>query len=460
MWILIMLEKKSFVLTLFLAFLIQGSYSATLLEVYRDALQSDPIYQQALAQELSTAEGVPISLANLLPNAGVTVIPSLSRTVASGSAVNFSTLPDGSSVAGSSSARGYNVTLALTQTVFDLSKFANLAGAKEVAKQAQATLNSSTQELIIRVAKSYLSVLEDEDNLRSSLSTKKAFSKQLYQISEQYKVGLKTITDVYTARASYKNSEADYITAENTLANDKENLRAITSNLYPHLSTLSEKFPLISPQPTNIESWVATTEQQNWSIKSAEYAKVAAMDNIKQQRAGHFPTLNLEGDYIIDYSRTMGNPRAPTTGSSQLHTTAINMTLGIPIYQGGGVMAQTNKAKYDYQITSHKLEKQIRDATNLARQSYLGVIAGISKIQADRETIKSTQSSLEGMEAGYSVGTETLVNVLNQRQKVFEAQKQYAHDRYAYVSNLLTLKQAAGTLSVEDLAAINSWLAY
>jgi outer membrane protein len=193
-------------------------------------------------------------------------------------------------------------------------------------------------------------------------------------------------------------------------------------------------------------------------IKAAQYAKAASIDNIKQQRAGFYPTLNLQGGYEVNVTHSMGNPNLSSTGTSQLHTTSVGMVLGVPIFQGGQVVAQTTKAKYDYEVSTQKLEEQIRSAINLARQSYLGVTLGRSKVKADIETVRSSKSSLEGMEAQYNIGTETLVNVLNQRQKVYEAQKQYAHDRYTYVFNLLTLKQAAGTLSDQDLAEINHWL--
>jgi outer membrane protein len=109
-------------------------------------------------------------------------------------------------------------------------------------------------------------------------------------------------------------------------------------------------------------------------------------------------------------------------------------------------------------VAMQRLEQQFRATENVTRQSYLGVMAGISKIAADRKAIQSAKSSLEGMEAGYRVGTEILVNVLNQQQAVFENEVQYAHDRYQYVNDLLALKQAAGTLSPNDLMAINAWL--
>src|SRR5439155_26573813 len=92
------------------------------------------------------------------------------------------------------------------------------------------------------------------------------------------------------------------------------------------------------------------------------------------------------------------------------------------------------------------------------RQSYLNIVSGISKIKADHLAIRSSISSLSGMRAGYHVGTETLVNVLNQQENVFRSQTQYTNDRFAYINNLLTLKQSAGKMGVEDLKALNQWL--
>jgi outer membrane protein len=122
------------------------------------------------------------------------------------------------------------------------------------------------------------------------------------------------------------------------------------------------------------------------------------------------------------------------------------------------VVAQTNQATYQYEVTQQQLEQTQRSTLNVTRQSYYGVISGISQIHADREAIKSAISSLQGMEESYKVGNETLVDVLNQQQKVFQAQTQYATDRYAYVNNFLALKQAAGTLGFADMSAVNVWL--
>jgi len=423
--------------------------SADLMQVFRQALVSDPTYEQAISQRLSTREGVPINLAGLLPTITANLAaPNYTKYASSGPASGHL----------SGTQRGYDLNLNLTQTVFDFGKFSGLLSARALATGADATLSAATQNLMIRVAKAYFNVLQDQDNLVYIGSTRTAYAKQLDQITQQYRVGLKTQTDVYTASASYQTSVANYIAADAQLASDKENLRAITGEYYPTLSRLRDDFPLITPQPSNIDDWVTTAGKQNWSVKASRYQAESYRNIIKQQFAGHLPSVDVQAGYQSNYFAASGNTLFQTNGASNTHTSTASLNFNIPIVAGGLVIAETDQAKYNYEVALQQLEFQLRSTLTQTRQSYLNVVAGISKITADRQSVRSNISSLQGMQAGYRVGTEILVNVLNQQQSVFEAEQQYAADRYAYVNNLLALKQAAGTLSEEDLAAINTWL--
>jgi outer membrane protein len=442
-----------------------GNVSAVdLSTVYQQALVSDPVYQQAIAQRLATGENVPINLAPLLPQGNIAGGPLLNKTHVSGA---------GDTSALSSLSHGYSFTLSLSQTVFNYAQWKSFTGARAISRQADATLNAATQSLMLRVAKAYFAVLRDEDNLRYNILNKSVFGKQYDQIHQQYKVGSKTVTDVYTAQAAYDSASAGLIAAQTALANDKENLRAITGTLYPSLAQLSDRFPLLKPNPADMNAWVDTAERQNWSVKAAQYANQAALENIKQQRGGNFPTVSLQGSYNVSYGNTVTDGVTPVP-AADLDTPVNNGTLlpnaehsqdasvllniGVPLFQGGLVVAQTRQAKYNYQVASQQLEQAIRNTTNNTRQSYLGIILGIQQIEADKQAVKSNYSSYKGLSEGYHVGTQTLVSTLNQQQKAFQAEIQYATDRYAYVNNLLILKQAAGTLSEADLDAINSWL--
>ena len=70
----------------------------------------------------------------------------------------------------------------------------------------------------------------------------------------------------------------------------------------------------------------------------------------------------------------------------------------------------------------------------------------------------SSETALEATEAGFEVGTRTAVDVVASQRATSEARRNYSQARYDYILNTLRLKQAAGTLSPEDIQLINSWL--
>ncbi len=68
--------------------------------------------------------------------------------------------------------------------------------------------------------------------------------------------------------------------------------------------------------------------------------------------------------------------------------------------------------------------------------------------------MRSALSALEATEAG----TRILVDVLNGQSELFRARRDHTQARYGYVLSTLRLLSAAGTLSVEDVKRVNTWL--
>ena len=62
------------------------------------------------------------------------------------------------------------------------------------------------------------------------------------------------------------------------------------------------------------------------------------------------------------------------------------------------------------------------------------------------------------MEAGYSVGTRTIVDVLDATTTLYNAKQELANARYNYLINQLNIKSALGTLNEQDLLALNNAL--
>jgi outer membrane protein len=130
----------------------------------------------------------------------------------------------------------------------------------------------------------------------------------------------------------------------------------------------------------------------------------------------------------------------------------------LPIYEGGRVNSQTREAAHRYQQSKDLYEQQRRATERETRSSYLNVLANISSVRAFRQALTSSRTALEATEAGYEVGTRTAVDVLNSRRELFRAERDYARSRYTYILETLRLKAAVGTLTEQEIMAINNWL--
>ena len=134
------------------------------------------------------------------------------------------------------------------------------------------------------------------------------------------------------------------------------------------------------------------------------------------------------------------------------------MELNVPIYSGGLVSSKTREAYEQYNVAMHYLEKARRTAQRNTREAYLGVISGISQVNALKQAVVSSETALLATETGFEVGTRTAVDVVASQRATSKARRDYSNAKYNYILNTLKLKRSAGTLSPDDLNIINAWL--
>jgi outer membrane protein len=105
-----------------------------------------------------------------------------------------------------------------------------------------------------------------------------------------------------------------------------------------------------------------------------------------------------------------------------------------------------------------QLQRVTRATERATRDAYLGVLSEISRVKALKQAVASSRTALEATKTGFDVGTRTIVDVLNSQRSLYVAITNYYQSRYVYIGNVLLLKQASGTLKIEDLEQINNWL--
>jgi outer membrane protein len=445
------------------------AHAENLMDAYRQALQSDPVLKQAEAQQRIGQAGAAISRAPLLPQLNGNV----SFNDSHGTAYESQLIqrPDGTQqfVSGSSSSGGLRSrteSLGLNQVLFDLGQFEDWRASKANARSTEAQYVAAQQDLILRVAQAYFTVLTDEDQLKFAQANEASLKKQLDQAQAKYDVGFAAITDVADAKAQHDAAVAQVITAKNTLFNDREALAQITGQPAGTLETLTDNLPLNPPQPDNMQEWVKTALASNPSLQAQRELAESAHHSVSAAHAAHLPTLGASVSYSRNPAWGPGNIGAPIDGSpdpvlrdnSRRNDTTVGLVLTVPLFQGGGIIAREKQAIAQRDQANDVLEQDRRTVVSNTRNAFNAIEAGISSVDAQKAAVESAKTALDATQAGYQIGTRTIVDLLIAQQNYFLAQSNYSQARHAFVVNQINLEYAAGTLSVKDLEAVNALL--
>ena len=260
-------------------------------------------------------------------------------------------------------------------------------------------------------------------------------------------MGLITITDVQEAQARFDSAVAQEIEAQNQVDNAKEALREISGEYDDRFQKLSERMPLRRPKPSSPDAWVEKALGSNPSLRSASYAVDIARQNVRLESAEHYPTLDLNASYSDSNSGTVKSEGGQ-----------VSLQLNVPLFQGGAVLSRTREAAFRHEATKEQLEQLQRSIIRQVRDAYRGVLTAISQVKALDQSRTSNRSALEATQAGFEVGTRTIVDVLDAQRDLFRAERDYSQARYSYILSDLSLKRAAGQISEADLERIEAWL--
>ena len=111
-----------------------------------------------------------------------------------------------------------------------------------------------------------------------------------------------------------------------------------------------------------------------------------------------------------------------------------------------------------HRASREQLQRVTRETERSTRDAYLGVLSEMSRVEALEQAVESSQTALEATQAGFDVGTRTIVDVLDSQFALYRSITLFYQARYDYLMNALRLKQAAGNLQIQDLEEIDQWL--
>ncbi len=417
-----------------------------LMQIYRDAQQSDPTIASARANWNALQERVPQARAALLPNVGLTATANLNN--------GRSTVDSDPRIVVEKSYQSSQYTISASQPLYRPQNYVVLSQAQATVTQADFSLATAQQDLILRVAQAYFDVLLAQFSVELVESQKAAVSEQLAQAKRNFEVGVATITDTNEAQAKYDQIVATEIATRNDLDNKLTALRAIVGRLPSDLKKLGQGYVPRLPEPNTADYWVDRALKENLAVRIAQSNYDIATLEVERQRAAHLPTLDVVGSF--------GNSEAGASVSSGFGVTSRAATIGlsfaVPIYQGGFINSKVREALALQDRARQDLEVARRNALFTAQTGYAGVVSAVASVAAFEQALKSAQVAYESNKLGQEVGVRTNLDVLTVQQNVFQTRHDLAQAYFNHIVGLLRLKSAVGALTEQDLDEVNRTL--
>ena len=413
------------------------AFADDLLDVWRLARANDPVLAAADALRAGSHDLADQARAALLPQASAAA--SIGRERDTGGA-----LP-------AASAHTTDISLGVSQVVFDAGLWSQLKAARLNAGAQDSVVQAAQQALCLRVATAYFDALLASDLLTSVQANEDAFAQQVAQSQQRYQAGLDAQVDVDQSRAYQALAHGNTIAARQAMVDALSAIAEITGSTPATLKTLRDELPLVAPAPADPQAWVATALQGNPALWAAQQGVDAAESSIAAARAGHLPSLSAG----LNLGRPTGAPYGDASGRL---TNTVALTLNVPLFAGGATQARVSQARHQRDGARDSLETQRRAVERAAKAAYGSVVSGIGQVRATRESVSAAQASLAATRVGREVGNRTQTDVLNAIQTLAQAQAAHAQARHQFILGRLQLQQAAGALTEADLANVNALL--
>jgi len=403
----------------------------TLGEALVDAYSSNPQILAERAFLRATDENVPQALAGWRPT--------VQFTGAGGRQVT-DTHPGSAIFPGQVQLTPLTADVNITQPLFTGGRTVALTAQAEKTVEAERARYIATEEsTLLSVAQSYLDVVRDQATLELSINNEQVLRRQLEATSDQFRVGAVTRTDVAQAEARLAGATASRLQAEGNLQVSRANYERAVGHP-PEALTQPSLRPTL---PATRDQAVALASAKNPNVIAALFTEDAARDAVDATRAQLLPSLNLVGD--VNRARESSFRGVGTTNYS------VVARVTVPLYEGGAIYSQTRQATETVGQRLGQTDDARRAAIQGATQAFEQVTSGRAQVVSLQSTIRAAEIALEGVRQEATVGSRTVLDVLNAEQELFTDQVQLVTAQHDVAVAEFTLASQIGQLTAADL---------
>lgn len=411
-----------------------ASNALTLVEAYHLAQKYDASYQAAIYDFMRIKEQEPQARSAFLPTldfaAATTGFHSTDPTFG-----QYNT---------------HSYTLSVSQALFVYQNFIRIGQACSKIKQANAALAASKQDLILRVVGRYFTLVKAHIAYEYSKELLVKLKEHLEQTNLRFETGLVANAELFEAQNRYDQAIVSSLRAKNVIMKERELMKELIGKEVFSVNLLGDEFELLRPDPLSVDYWEQTANLSNLTLLASKFGLDEIKKDIEAQKAAHYPTLFLDGNY----KKSIERPPVPQMFKIQ----NMGLRLSMPILSGGSVLSRVREAKYSYMKSKEEFFRDRREIIRQTRTSYHNIGLEVDRIKAIHKSSISSNEALIATIAAFKVGTRDLIDILNAERELSQIKQQFDDERYEYLVELMRLKSFSGLLSYKDILDLHQYL--
>lgn len=436
----------SAILGLALGFTAPAVWALDLQQSYEAALRNDATIRAARAQAEAAREQLPQARAQLLPNISANV--SRNRND-----LTTDTTSAGRPITLENDYYSSSKSLSIRQPLYRPAQFAALDQARAMTADANAVLEYTEQNLVVRVAEAYFNALLAIDQVSLIAAQKVSYSAQLKGAIKGLEAGTGTRTDVDEARARLDMTVAQELEALQNRDLAQRRLEVLMGEPVDDLAHLSpELFQPEALKPHEVYDWILRAEGTSPELQALRAQLDAAQAEIDKAQAGHKPTL----DAIAQWSKT--NSDSVTSINSRYDQKSVGLQLTVPLYSGGYVNSTVRQAVASHVQAQERLESARRELGVRVHEQFRILAEGVLKISALEQSVRSAEQAVISNRKSFVAGSRTTLDVLNAEQQRTLALRDLAQARYIYLLAQVRLHALAGNDRWKSITQANAYL--
>ena len=290
------------------------------------------------------------------------------------------------------------------------------------------------QSLILEAIEGYLTVINYEKYLEANQKNYDSMSKAFEETKTRFDIGSATLYDLQNAEASFATASSNLFAAEQNVQISNKSFKRVVG-----LQAINLEDVLNINNLVNLSNTIETAMDQNLNlllaISDIENKKILLLKEKKSKK----PSLDISGTAEYSDSGRIDSGTKLTQGS-------VALTLTIPLYQKD--QDNSNIRKYHSQILQSEiyLEDFREDIQIQIYNTYKDFKISESNMSTNQIVIQSIETSLKSLKEEYNIGTKTITDLVNEEEKLLNANVNYLNSKKNFITNYFKLKSLDGSL--------------